>query len=94
MVQVFIAPGASRGPLLTASRFLPETAAGFRKERFSVIGGVIRSLGSREGEFEGERAGRGGGNFDLQAGGWLSPPLMDLFHEHVDLKAPDRRRKP
>ncbi len=28
MVQVFIAPGASRGLLLTASRFLPETAAG------------------------------------------------------------------
>ncbi len=28
MVQVFIAPGASRALLLTASRFLPETAAG------------------------------------------------------------------
>ncbi len=52
---------------------------GFRKARFSVIGGVYRSLGSREGEFEGERVGGTWANFDLQAGVWLSPPPYGPF---------------
>ena len=34
------------------------------KHAFSVIGGVGRSLGSREGEFEGERVERGRGHLD------------------------------
>ncbi len=50
------------------------TAADSGKHAFSVIGGVGRSLGSREGEFEGERVEGAVGRKDLQAGVWLAPP--------------------
>ena len=54
------------------------TAADSGKHAFSVIGGVDRSLGSREGEFEGEGVGRAAAPYGFSGKGGLTRVLVSL----------------